>query len=101
MQGTHHILWVPIRVKPECVEEFVRIADENVQKSRQEPGVVRFDVLRNKEDETSFTLLEIYEQPEGHARHQQTEHYKNFKANVASLLQKPYTRGLYEFVVPD
>lgn len=34
MQGTHHILWVPIRVKPECVEEFVRIADENVQKSR-------------------------------------------------------------------
>lgn len=101
MQTSHHILWVPIQVKPECVEEFVQVANANAQSSRQEEQVVHFEVLKNQESATDFVLLEIYKTPEGHKQHQQTEHYKLFKQQVQALLQQPYSRQLYTFITEN
>lgn len=97
MDETHHVLLVPIQVKPECIEEFAQAAHENAAESCKEPGVIRFEVLHNQQDKTNFVLLEVYHSPEGHKQHQQTPHYKRFKEKVPTLVQEPYQVGLYQF----
>ena len=54
------IVHIYIRVKPECIEAFKTATLINARASRQEPGVVRFDVLQQADDPTRFVFIEIY-----------------------------------------
>lgn len=96
-----HILHVQIHVKPEHIEEFKKATLENAAKSRQEPGVARFDVLQQQDDPTRFVLAEVYRTAEGHAQHRQTEHYNAWAAKVANWFVEERTRKLYTNVSPS
>lgn len=74
-----HILLVHIHVKPEFVDSFKEAILDNARNSLQEPGILRFDVLQQKDDPNRFTLVEVYRSVEDHAAHRLTPHYNRWR----------------------
>ena len=96
-----HIVHVFIHVKEDRVEEFKTATVENASNSLQEPGVARFDLIQQGDDQTRFMLVEVYRTLEDAARHKETGHYKHWNESVASMMAEPRTRIIYRNVFPD
>lgn len=96
-----HILLVNTRVKLNCLEDFINATLENAQNSINEEGVIRFDVLQNKDDMTSFTLVEVYHESKDHAAHRETAHYKRWRDSVAEMMAEPRVATVYSNLFPD
>jgi quinol monooxygenase YgiN len=94
------ILHVHIHVKPEHLEAFQAATIENASHSRREPGVVRFDFIRQTDDPTRFMLLEVYRDAAAQASHKETPHYQAWVAKVTDMLAEPRTRQAYTNVYP-
>jgi quinol monooxygenase YgiN len=95
------VVLVHIRVKADRVEAFEAACVENARNSLQEPGVARFDVLRQQDDPTNFTLVEIYRTPDAPAAHKQTDHYKEWAETVADMMAAPRYSVKYANVFPE
>lgn len=54
------VVHVLVHVKPDSVEAFKTASVENARHSVREPGVARFDVIRQQDDPTRFVLVEVY-----------------------------------------
>jgi quinol monooxygenase YgiN len=95
------IVHVHVRVKPESVEDFRRATIENARSSVQEPGIARFDVVKQQDDPTRFVLVEVYRSPEAVTAHRETAHYAKWRDAVASMMAEPRQRTEYIAVFPD
>jgi len=95
------IVHVHIHVKPDQVEAFRTATLENARNSVQEPGIARFDVIRQQDDPARFVLVEVYRTPEDPARHKETAHYQKWRDTVADMMAEPRTSVKYENVFPD
>jgi len=96
-----HVALVHVHVRPEAVDAFVAATRENAANSRLEPGVARFDVIRQRDDPARFVLVEVYRTPEAAAAHKQTPHYLAWRDAVAPLMAEPRVGVLYSSVSPD
>lgn len=95
------IVHVFVRVFEDHVENFKTATIENAQNSVKEPGVARFDVIREKDDPTKFILVEVYRAPEDAAKHKETDHYRKWRDTVASMMAEPRSSIKYTNVFPD
>ena len=95
-----YIVIVQLHVKADKIEPFLQHTLENARKTRQEPGCLRFDVLKSEADPTRFALHEVYRTPDGLKAHQETEHYKKWRDNVPELLAEPRVGTRYLNVSP-
>jgi len=95
------IVHVHVRVKPESVTDFRQATMENARASIQEPGIARFDVIEQQNDETRFVLVEIYRTPEAMAAHKETAHYAKWRDAVAPMMAEPRQSIKYNTVFPD
>ncbi|MEQ6897066.1 putative quinol monooxygenase [Microbacterium sp. KR10-403] len=59
MNGVFAVL-VTIDVRPEALAEFEAGLRANAAATRAEPGCLRFDVLRERDDASRFVLYELY-----------------------------------------
>jgi (4S)-4-hydroxy-5-phosphonooxypentane-2,3-dione isomerase len=89
------ILIVDVKVKPESVEAFVAATRENAAASLREPGIARFELLRDEADPCRFALIEAYRDDEGQGRHRETAHYKKWRDAVEPMMAEPRTRSAY------
>ena len=80
------VLQVDIRIKPENVERWMKMALENAREARKEPGCRHFDVLVDPDDRTRVMLYEIYDDQSAFEAHQQTPHFKKYMAEAVPLL---------------
>jgi (4S)-4-hydroxy-5-phosphonooxypentane-2,3-dione isomerase len=96
-----YVVVVNISIKPANVEQFMASSLDNARHTRQEPGNLRFDVLRSQEDPSRFMLYEVYYKPEDHARHHQTEHYLRWKSAVADWMSEPRQAVKYQTLFFD
>jgi quinol monooxygenase YgiN len=94
------IVHVFVCVKPDRIEEFKAATIENARRSRQEPGIARFQVLQQKEDPACFLLIEIYRTEADPARHKETEHYRIWRDTVADMMAQPRKSVHYDLVFP-
>ena len=95
------VVQVQVLVKPDSVEQFKRATIENARNSMNEPGVARFDVLQQLDDETRFVLVEVYREPVDADRHKQTAHYQLWRDRVANMMAEPRAGVRYANVFPD
>jgi autoinducer 2-degrading protein len=95
-----YIVSVDLRVKADKVHEFLRFTLDNAARSREEPGCLRFDVLRQEKEPERFLFHEVYRSPEDLIAHQGTEHYVRWKENVPPLLAEPRASRRYVNVDP-
>lgn len=94
------IAQVHIHVLPEHVDAFLAATLDNARHSVQEPGVIRFDVLRQADDPTRFSLIEIYRDAQAPIAHKETAHYAQWRDTVASMMASPRTSVRYESLFP-
>ncbi len=80
---------VYVDVKPECVTAFEKITVYNHDHTRNEPGNIRFDVLRRNTDGTQFILYEVFKDEAAASAHKETEHYLKWRAEVADYMASP------------
>jgi (4S)-4-hydroxy-5-phosphonooxypentane-2,3-dione isomerase len=85
------IVEVLVHVRSDAVEAFGAATLANARASVLEPGMVRFDVLRDRDDPSRFVLVEVYRSLEAAAAHKETAHYRTWRDAVADLMTEPRT----------
>lgn len=95
------IVHVDIAVAPESVEEFLSASEQNAAASRNEPGIVRFDVISDLADPAHIILVEIYTDETAAAAHKETAHYQTWRDAVAPMMARPRSATRFVNVSPD
>ena len=95
------VVHVFVHVKPNQAEAFESVTLENARNSIQEPGIARFDVIRQQDDPTRFVLVEVYRTADDPGRHKETVHYQKWRDTVADMMAEPRTSVKYTNVFPD
>lgn len=95
------IVHVDVAVVADQVEAFLATTEENARASREEPGVVRFDVLSDRADAGHVVLVEIYVDEAAAAAHKDTAHYQRWRDTVAPMMARPRPATRYVNVSPD
>jgi len=80
---------VRVRVKPGFEGPFTEATLENARRSVLEPGIARFDVLRQRDDPCSFVLIETYRTADAPATHKSTSHYARWRDAVEPMMAEP------------
>ena len=80
------VLVVSIRIKPENVDRWMKMALENAREARKEHGCRQFEVLVDPKDRTRVMLFEIYDDDKAFEAHQATPHFKKYLAEAVPLL---------------
>jgi autoinducer 2-degrading protein len=101
MAGTLLIVHVHVRVKEGSETLFCRASTANAVASRREPGVVRFDLIADRDDPTRFVLVEVYRDADAAAAHKQTAHYASWRDTVAGLMAEPRRSEKFVNLSPD
>ena len=96
-----YAITVQLKVKPEKVDDFLKLTLENATAARKEPGCLRFDVLRHEKEPDRFFFYEVYRTPDDHKAHQGTAHYLRWKEGVGDLLAEPRVGARYLNVSPQ
>lgn len=101
-----YVVCVPVKILPGQGAAFLEAARLNHEGTRQEPGNVRFDVLRAASaaapgEPELFFLYEVYQTEADFASHQQTAHYFAFRDTVAPLQAEPRKSARYHSMFPD
>ncbi len=95
------ILHVTIQVKPEHVSDFLEIVRYDAEHSeRDEPGCLRFDVIRDRDDPNRFYLYEVYRDEAAFEGHRQTPHFKEYFEKSQPWLAVPAERRFGTNIVP-
>jgi quinol monooxygenase YgiN len=95
------VVHVQVRVKPDTIEAFREATLANAAQSRNEPGVLRFDVVQDLVDRTRFVLVEVYRGEAGAAAHKETAHYRTWRDAVAPLMAEPRSARKFAAVSPE
>jgi quinol monooxygenase YgiN len=101
MPGSLLIVHVLVHVTPGSQQAFLTATLANAEASRREDGILRFDVLQEREDPSRFVLVEVYRDEAAAARHKQTEHYALWRDAVAGLVAEPRRGVRHVNVSPD
>jgi autoinducer 2-degrading protein len=91
---------VMIRVKEKHIDDFIRATIPNHERSVEEIGNRRFDLLQCIDDPTRFILYEAYESDDAAAAHKQTDHYKKWREQVAAFMEIPREGIKYRAIRP-
>jgi (4S)-4-hydroxy-5-phosphonooxypentane-2,3-dione isomerase len=95
------IVHVDVAVVPEQLDAFLAATQENAVASREEPGIVRFDVLSDRADPAHVLLVEIYRDEAAAAAHKDTAHYQRWRDTVAAMMARPREATRYINTSPD
>ena len=96
-----HMIMVRLEVKPDRVDDFLKLVTFNATESRKEPGNLRFDVVRALDSPTRFGLYEVYSDDAAVRAHQATPHYAKWRAEIEALLVTPRISERFTSVFPE
>lgn len=96
-----HIVHVFVHVKPGSEKAFEVATLANARASLAEPGVARFDVMRQQDDPLRFVLVEVYRTPDAALAHKETAHYATWRDTVADMMAEPRSSVKYVNVHPE
>jgi autoinducer 2-degrading protein len=83
------IVLVHVYVKPEKVQDFIFATLENVKNSREEVGVINFDLIQDETDPSKFIILEEYASKAAAGQHKDTRHYRVWREAVMDMMTEP------------
>jgi autoinducer 2-degrading protein len=82
-----YVLVVSARVKPEQRGRFLEAIEENaVSAVRDEPGCLRFDIVRDNDDPDHYLFYEVYRDAEAFAAHRDSEHFARWREAADEVL---------------
>jgi autoinducer 2-degrading protein len=94
------VMWVKVRVKAAERERFLRaIEADAIGSERDEPGCLRFNVLRDHQDPNVYYFFEAYRDEAALDAHRAAPHYAVWRA-AADTLDGPAQATRCETVFP-
>lgn len=79
-------IWVKARVKPDQTEKFLNAIEHDALGSeRDEPGCLRFNVLRDEKDPNVYYFFEVYKDEAALEAHRKAPHYAVWRAAADTL----------------
>lgn len=94
------VVHVDVQVVADKLEAFLDATRRNAHESRREPGVLRFDVVADRDDPAHVVLVEVYADEDAPAAHKRTEHYAAWRDAVAPWMARPRTSVTFSPVDP-
>ena len=91
---------VYVHVKPEFIDAFIKATRVNHERSVNEPGNLRFDILQDSQNEGRFVLYEAYASEANAAAHKNTPHYLKWRDEVAPWMEKPREGVKHKLLFP-
>jgi len=91
---------VYVCVKPGKEKVFIDETTLNHSESVKEPGNLRFDLIRQSDDQCRFMIYEVYESEEAAAAHKNTSHYLKWRDTVADMMAEPRKGVRYSVIQP-
>ncbi len=83
------IVHVQVQLRPRTADAFIEATRKNARASLLEPGVLRFDVVREIAQADRFVLVEVYRDEQAAAAHKETAHYKLWRDEVEPMMAIP------------
>ncbi|WP_225336310.1 putative quinol monooxygenase [Halomicrobium urmianum] len=80
------VLHAAFPIDPDKREEALELAEDLVEKSNQEPGMIEYRATTDIGDENVIRFFEQYEDAEAFESHTQTAHFENFEEQLPDLL---------------
>ena len=94
------IVHVHVQVTPESIEAFKAATIDNARESVKEAGVLRFDVIQQRDDPSAFVLVEVYRSADAPVAHKATRHYETWRDTVAPMMATPRTSVQFVAIFP-
>jgi autoinducer 2-degrading protein len=91
---------VYVCIKPGTEKAFIDETTLNHRESVKEPGNLRFDLIRQADDQCRFMIYEAYESEEAAASHKSTSHYLRWRDAVADMMAEPRKGVRYTIIQP-
>ena len=92
---------VKVRIKPEQRQRFLQaIEHDAIASERDEPGCLRFNVIRDTQDENVYFFYEIYKDEAALEAHRGMPHFAVWREAAAVALDGEAERTLCETVFP-
>jgi len=95
------IVHVHVRVHSGQEDAFIEATRSNARASLDEPGVLRFDVVRQASDPTRFVLVEVFRDEAAPTAHKATAHYAAWRDAVEPMMAEPRVGTKYTVVEPE
>jgi quinol monooxygenase YgiN len=80
------VVHTSIPVDPDSYDEALAVVADLVERSRQEPGVVRYRATTDIDDEHTIRFFEQYEDEAAWEVHAETDHLQRFEARLPELV---------------
>ena len=80
------VVWIEHRVHAGRVGAYLEATLANARATRNEPGNLRFDVLRDPEDPTRFVLYEAYVDKAAQKAHLASAHFAAWRRTAAEAI---------------
>lgn len=77
---------IDVVVKEECLDKFLMLAIDNARHSCSEDNCLRFELWQQINEPGRFILFKVYTTAEAARQHRESEHYKNYDADVKEVL---------------
>lgn len=76
--------------KDECIAELKALLITMIEASREEEGCMLYNIYQMQEKPNTFVVVETWENDEALKNHQNSDHYKHYKAHF-----EPFTADKY------
>lgn len=87
-QKTQMVRLAKIKIDPSQLTQYRAALQEQMQTAiREEPGVLTYYAVAEKNDPASITILEIYSDTAAYQAHIQTPHFKKYKETVKDIVK--------------
>jgi len=96
-----YIVQVHVLVKENRIQDFITATKNNALNSLKEPGILKFDVIQQKDDPARFILYECYRTELDSAKHKDTDHYRVWRGKVESMMAEPRRSVKYVNIFPE
>ena len=74
-------------VKPDCIEEFIRLTAVCTRNTRKENGNLSYKVFRARHEGNKFTFIEEWLNDTAIEKHNEMPHFKEFLKSIAPLIK--------------
>lgn len=91
---------ITVDVKPGKEAAFEEATTANHEGSVQEPGVLRFDVLKDRDTPGRYYIYEAYRDEAATKAHKETAHYAAWKEAAADFMQGDRSSVACDVVAP-
>ena len=81
-----------LKIKPGLEDAFLAASRANQAGARQEPGNIRFDIFRSKENPSQFLFTEEYDSEESVNKHRETAHFLKWLETATPMMVEPRQR---------